>query len=439
VAGSVHQKSDEQEAKQFARQEYAKQQVLIEHGLDKKKRGVSEVSAIYYQSLHDRMSSGSGKPIFERYMAIVRNYIDVIAGKWPISEVTNERIAEYEKQVTEMMGRVPSKGTINQHNIVWRQLFKMARDKKWCSANDVPELTIKDKGRQTESRPELSLDDYKVLCRFLRTYHKATPKYSVRFKRQVLREYCAFLVATGMRPGEEPLGLRWMHINQEGGHIVVNVPDGKTGTRPVIAMSMIKPAIRRLKALTNHSDDEDLVFCNPDGSPLKDMSGMVGRLLTDAGLRVNSVGKNRTAYSLRHTYATFNIRYRGLNSDDLAKNMGTGVLMIDKHYSHVTPLDIADRLATGRTRQSTTERKVDYIHEMLKSKFSQEMRDVVVGFLEDNEFEDDYIAIRAVEIEMEKWEMAPSTRDRPTNENMDFIMEAAINRYSQFTEGEAFS
>ena len=54
--------------------------------------------------------------------------------------------------------------------------------------------------------------------------------------------------------------------------------------------------------------------------------------------------KTRSLYSLRHYYATQRL-LDGIPIHDLAQQMGTSVLMISKHYSHLTPLMKAKQFA----------------------------------------------------------------------------------------------
>ena len=63
-----------------------------------------------------------------------------------------------------------------------------------------------------------------------------------------------------------------------------------------------------------------------------------------SGLQKNAAGQNRTLYSLRHTYATEALA-KGIDIHTLAKQMGTSVVMIEKHYSKLTAMMSADRLA----------------------------------------------------------------------------------------------
>ncbi|MCX7263935.1 MAG: hypothetical protein NT035_00725, partial [Burkholderiales bacterium] len=55
-------------------------------------------------------------------------------------------------------------------------------------------------------------------------------------------------------------------------------------------------------------------------------------------------GKERSLYSLRHYYATQRL-LEGIPIHDLAEQMGTSILMITKHYSHLTPLMKAKQFA----------------------------------------------------------------------------------------------
>ena len=55
-------------------------------------------------------------------------------------------------------------------------------------------------------------------------------------------------------------------------------------------------------------------------------------------------GTDRTLYSLRHTYATIEL-LTGTDIHTLARQMGTSVVTLDRHYSKLTATMAADRLA----------------------------------------------------------------------------------------------
>jgi len=68
-------------------------------------------------------------------------------------------------------------------------------------------------------------------------------------------------------------------------------------------------------------------------------------LLKDAGIRVDPItGKNRSLYSLRHSYATMSLKDGHLDMHTPARQMGTSIGMLEQHYCTMTATMAADRL-----------------------------------------------------------------------------------------------
>ena len=65
-------------------------------------------------------------------------------------------------------------------------------------------------------------------------------------------------------------------------------------------------------------------------------------------------GQDRTLYSLRHTYATFSLLNDGMDLHTLAVQMGTSILMIERHYSHLTPR-LKKEMLTGKRYEAPYE------------------------------------------------------------------------------------
>ena len=86
------------------------------------------------------------------------------------------------------------------------------------------------------------------------------------------------------------------------------------------------------------------LFVFPAGDAPHSLDSVFERLMVESGLFKDAAGKNRTLYSLRHTYATFRLE-EGVDIHTLAKQMGTSVGMIERHYSKLTPMLSAERLA----------------------------------------------------------------------------------------------
>jgi integrase len=91
------------------------------------------------------------------------------------------------------------------------------------------------------------------------------------------------------------------------------------------------------------------------GKTFKDLLQTIPYKDRTNGLRCDADGKPRTVYSLRHTYATQRLLHGDLDYPDLAKNMGTSVAQIERHYSHVTTLQKAAELTMDKRRDNSKE------------------------------------------------------------------------------------
>jgi len=60
---------------------------------------------------------------------------------------------------------------------------------------------------------------------------------------------------------------------------------------------------------------------------------------------LDAEGQTRTLYSLRHTYATFEMLRGEVDIHTLSKQMGNSAAMIERHYSKLTATMAAERLA----------------------------------------------------------------------------------------------
>jgi integrase len=167
------------------------------------------------------------------------------------------------------------------------------------------------------------------------------------------------LLLTGMRHGTEAMGVCWKHIEwhtDKGVKYLRIWVDGKTGGRWLIAKHRALDVLKRLHARQTdlkHISFEDmfalrvpyLLFRFADGYQPPSMNGTFRRLMRDTGLLKNTEGQTRTLYSLRHTYATFELLRKSTDIHTLSKQMGNSAAMIEKHYSKLTATMAADRLA----------------------------------------------------------------------------------------------
>lgn len=87
------------------------------------------------------------------------------------------------------------------------------------------------------------------------------------------------------------------------------------------------------------------VFSFNGGYQPPSLNGTFRRLMRDTGLLKDADGQNRTLYSLRHTYATFEMLCGEVDIHTLSKQMGNSAAMIERHYSKLTATMAAGRLA----------------------------------------------------------------------------------------------
>jgi len=165
------------------------------------------------------------------------------------------------------------------------------------------------------------------------------------------------LANTGMRTGEEALNLKWNQIkrtkevdlktvDRETIDILKFSVTGKKRPRTLICRdvdgSVTTPLNRiqsRFPELANLKDKDlfkvnDYVFRTVDGKrPRHERLVKAFKVfLTKYGLLKDKEDQIRTLYSLRHTYATTQLR-NGVTWDDLAIQMGTSRAMLERHYS----------------------------------------------------------------------------------------------------------
>jgi integrase len=176
--------------------------------------------------------------------------------------------------------------------------------------------------------------------------------------RHLLRELVEVLYLTGMRQGTESKNLLWQHIEWyvEGAQRYLRIwVSGKTGPRWLIANHQCIDALKRLQqrqpdiaglefdALIAAKVNKH-VFRFEDGSQPYEFTAVFRRLLEEMELSKDATGAVRSLYSLRHTYATTEL-LAGTDIHILARQMGTSVLMLERHYSKLTATLAAGQLA----------------------------------------------------------------------------------------------
>jgi integrase len=152
--------------------------------------------------------------------------------------------------------------------------------------------------------------------------------------RIVAANHFIILANTGIRVGEAR-GLKWADVRRDGNHVIFEVT-GKTGTREVVCLKGTDAALDRIKRFTgNHV----YVFAHPDGSQIGSFKTAWAALLKHA--RVPQ--RDRSIYALRHFFITGRLQ-NGVNVYLIAKQCGTSVELIERHYGHLVHSEMADHI-----------------------------------------------------------------------------------------------
>lgn len=206
-------------------------------------------------------------------------------------------------------------------------------------------------------RPHFDRNDWAKMTGHLFKFATEQHPWVVR-DRTMLAQYILILAESGIRVGEARQ-LKWRDVRElpsskgDRPADVVLYVTGKTGPREVVASTPdVKTYFQRIfqmrsKELGKAPSADDFVFCNRNGTPIVSFKKSFSALLKSAGVESDSHGHRRTIYSLRHTYATFRLE-EGVHQFILARNMGTSVEMLEKHYGHTSNVASADELTKGR-------------------------------------------------------------------------------------------
>jgi integrase len=363
-------------AMEFAITQYHVRQELKKNNIEIDSKRFSYVADYVIKQLEADIAAGSGKPTYVDYIRAIKRYKEFF-GKKLITSITYQDLVEFDAERTRKLGRKAKQSTVNLTNTALQRVFNTAVKKGWLHGSQV--VTFQNDGRRGERRPYFELHEYEKLYRFMRGYVKLTTKDSPQggvkeqtiMIRELLRDYVLFLANTGLRHGTETKNLRWRHISEQvingEKYIVIKLQKGKTGKRTIVCRHGVRRYLERIKSRFPHIanrtlnqmlDIDEPVFRLCDGTVPKDWHGAFRIMLEKAKLLYDVNGSRRSLYSLRHTYATFQILYSKIDLHTLAKNMGTSIAMLERHYSHLEVLHRADILA-GRPERVKPARKAE--------------------------------------------------------------------------------
>lgn len=218
-------------------------------------------------------------------------------------------------------GLAIGKASSNRTLTALKAALNLARTNKHAPATLQIELMAVKPHKNAGKRRELYLD---------RTQRKALHKAAAG----ALRDLLDAVMLTGGRAGE----LTHATVSDFDARQKTLVLSGKTGPRTVSVQS--PAALRLFKRLTKGKKPDELLLLRDDGKPWAHSDW--DELVRDAA-KAAELPPGVCLYTLRHSYITQAIA-AGNTTLDVARQVGTSLTMIDRHYGQ-TSKDAAARLA----------------------------------------------------------------------------------------------
>lgn len=327
-------------------------------GLAHQTHTFAQIAAVALAELRVKIDASTGRTAYSDYVGCIEKYFVPYFKDKRLEELSHTDIVEFELWRDRQMRRKPKASTLMNFASAWNKLLAVAVERGYISERvPVPKLTTK--GEKGKTRPAFSEEEITQLLTFMETWQHKGLRDVEKEIRPLLRDYIEMLLLTGMRHGTEAMGICWKHIEwhtDKGVRYLRIWVDGKTGGRWLIAKHRAVDVLKRLHARQTdlkHISFDDLfaervphhLFRFSNGYQPPSMNGTFRRLMRDTGLLKNTEGQTRTLYSLRHTYATFELLRNSTDIHTLSKQMGNSAAMIEKHYSKLTATMAADKLA----------------------------------------------------------------------------------------------
>lgn len=348
--------TDRDEAIANAEHIYRTVQIKTEAGLTPITKTFKQIAIDELANMAQAMANGVGKRTYRDYTFAINKYLIPFFGTYTIEKITAELVKDFEGWRIAMMGKIPMSSTKRNHASAYIRIINLAKEKGVISSTRIVPI-LDSKGEKSVARPAFTDEELEVLIAFVPSWIDSSYTPRTRLMRVLCGAYIEFLVNTGIRHGTEALPLRWKHLQWhwigEKKYLRIWV-SGKTGPRYLIAKNEVIAVLERLMrwqdlsyatldALIEAKLDK-LIFRLTTGEQISNMENIFRNLMKHSGLMYDSGGQRRTLYSLRHTYATRALA-KGVDIHTLARQMGTSVLMIEKHYSKITPMLSAEKLA----------------------------------------------------------------------------------------------
>jgi integrase len=355
-------------------------------------RKFRHVAKLAIERMTTETAAGRGKVSFVDYERVINDYLIPYFGNHSITNVDYAALDEFGRWREEKMGKAPTQSTLMTQNAALNRVFDEGVARGFLTDANRPKLEAK--GKASDRRPAFDLNEVHAMFAGFEGWIARARNDKSRELRLLLRDYVEVLLDTGARPGDELLNLKWKQVKYsmkpvttETGEIYDEEPSdqppeqvlkmdmnrsceltvkGKTGKRQTLGMNPTVKAfvriIERNYGVRNNyiepfkevaiASNDDFVFRTKAKEKPTSFQNMFESFLDEHNLLIDPrTEQKRVFYSLRHTYATLALTHDEVPIHTLAKQMGTSVVMIEKHYSHLKVMQAIEQLRNYETRK----------------------------------------------------------------------------------------
>ena len=310
-----------------------------------KKHAFKTIAEQAIERIEQAIANGTGKPSFATYISVIKQYHIPFFNMMNIREaVQAETLSKLNTHITQQLGRVPFKSTMNTYNTALSRVFDEAVIHQLITPSEVP--VLQNNGLSGERRGSFTRYEYEQIVQEAWDQIADSRKLVTFNIRTDLYYYIQLVALTGMRPGTEVEGLTWgdMLMRKIDGEVynTITIRTGKTskhtGTREIVCKDKLLDVIADLMAKAEDQNKDTHIFIKTN-----QFSSNFRNILNKLNLKRDAHG-DRTLYSLRHSYITWELQ-RGTPIAAIAKQAGTSAEMVERHYSHIIAGDFAEQLS----------------------------------------------------------------------------------------------
>jgi len=355
-------------------------------------RSFRHVAKLAVDRMNRDTEAGNGKVSFVDYIRVIDDYLIPFFASYSIGSINPAVLNKFDEWRTEKMMKAPSRSTLLTQNAALNRVFDEAEIHGFLTKAQRPKLRAN--GRESDRRPAFEMREIHAMFAYFPAWIERARDDKSKEIRTLLRDYVEVLLDTGARPGDELMNLQWKQVkfvmtprsektgeyyqeepsDQPPEEIVVGglnrscemVVSGKTGRRTILGMTptvkafvriiqrnygVTNPIIDPFKGITAASN-KDFVFRTKAQHKPTSFQRLFEQFLDEHDLLVDpKEGRDRVFYSLRHTYATMALMHDDVPIHTLARHMGTSVVMIERHYSHLEAVKAIEKLRNYETRR----------------------------------------------------------------------------------------